>query len=131
MVKQAHEGERQRTHTCCPRCTRVLKVRAHVGRTVKTMVGPVELARPYFYCRACRVGLYPFDDALGLVPGCQQLDMQHAAVQLVTEVPYGLSDSNREILGVQDRPRHPPGGVILSRHALGYPSGTARRASAT
>ena len=93
MVKQAHEGERQRTQACCPRCTRVLKVQAHVGRTVETMVGPVELERPYFYCRACRVGLSPFDDALGLVPGCKQLDMQHAAVQLVTEVPYETAQS--------------------------------------
>jgi hypothetical protein len=93
MVKQAHEGERQRTQACCPRCTRVLKMQAHVGRTVETMVGPVELERPYFYCRACRVGLYPFDDALGLVPGCKQLDMHHAAAQLVTEVPYETAES--------------------------------------
>ena len=71
----------------------MLKVQAHVGRTVETMVGPVELERPYFYCRACRVGLYPFDDALGLVAGCKQLDMQHAAVQLVTEVPYDTAQS--------------------------------------
>jgi hypothetical protein len=93
MVKQAHEGERQRTQASCPRCTRVLKMPAHVGRTVETMVGPVELERPYFYCRACRVGLYPFDDALGLVPGCTQLDRHHAAAQLVTEVPYEPAES--------------------------------------
>jgi len=66
IVKQAHEGEHQRTQTRCPQCTRVLKVQEHVWRTVETMGGPVELGRPYFYCRACRVGLYPLDDALGL-----------------------------------------------------------------
>jgi hypothetical protein len=32
--------------------------------------------------------VYPLDDVLGLVAGCKQLDMQHAAAQLVTEVPY-------------------------------------------
>src|SRR3712207_7566714 len=47
-------------------------------RTVETMVGPVELERPYFYCRACRAGLYPLDDALGLVAGCKQLDMHRS-----------------------------------------------------
>ena len=57
------------------------------------MVGPVELERPYFYCRACRVGLYPLDDVLGLVAGCQQLDMQHAAAKLVTEVLYDTAHS--------------------------------------
>ena len=93
IVQQAHEGERQRTQARCPKCTRVLKVQEHVWRTVETMVGPVTLARPYFYCRACRLGLSPLDDALGLVAGCKQLDMQHAAVQLVTEVPYDTAQS--------------------------------------
>jgi hypothetical protein len=93
IVAHAHAGERQRQQASCPKCARVLKVQAHVGRTVETMVGPVELERPYFYCRTCRVGLYPLDDALGLVAGCKQLDMQHAAAQLVTEVPYDTAQS--------------------------------------
>lgn len=93
IVAHAHTGERQRKQASCPRCARVLKVQDHVWRTVETMVGPVELERPYFYCRSCRVGLYPLDDALGLVPGCKQLDMQHAAAQLVTEVPYDTAQA--------------------------------------
>jgi hypothetical protein len=93
IVAHAYEGERQRKQASCPRCARVLTVQEQVGRTVETMVGPVELERPYFYCRACRVGLYPLDDALGLVAGCKQLDMQHAAVKLVTEVPYDTAQS--------------------------------------
>jgi hypothetical protein len=66
----------------------VLRARDRVGRTVETLVGAIQLERPYFYCRACREGVYPLDDALGVVAGCKQLDMQHAAVQWVTEVPY-------------------------------------------
>jgi hypothetical protein len=93
IVKYAHEGERQRKQASCPRCTRVLKAQDHVWRTVETMVGPVELERPYFYCRACRAGRYPLDEALGLVAGCKQLDMQQAAAQLVTEVPYDTAQS--------------------------------------
>ena len=38
-------------------------------------------------------GVYPLDDALGLVAGCKQLDMQHAAAQLVTEVPYDTAQA--------------------------------------
>src|SRR5437764_1120500 len=49
IVKDAHEGERQRQQASCPRCERVLKAHEHVWRTVETMVGPVELERPYFY----------------------------------------------------------------------------------
>ena len=93
IVTQVHEGERQRTQARCPKCPRLLKVQEHGGRTVETMVGPVALERPYFYCRACRVGFSPFDDALGLVAGCKQLDMQPAAAQLVTEVPYDTAQS--------------------------------------
>ena len=93
IVAHTHEGERQRRQASCPRCTRVLQVQAHVGRTVETMVGPVTLERPYFYCRSCRAGLYPLDEALGLVAACKQLDMQHAAAQLVTEVPYDTAQT--------------------------------------
>jgi hypothetical protein len=59
IVQQAHEGERQRTQARCPKGTWVLKVQEHVRRTVETMVGPVTLERPYFYCRACHMGLSP------------------------------------------------------------------------
>src|SRR5262249_21692119 len=69
-VAHAHEGDRQRQQVSCPRWARVLKVPEHVGRTVETLVGPVALERPDFYGRACRVGLSPLDDALGLVAGC-------------------------------------------------------------
>ena len=74
MVKQAHEGERPRPQARCPRCTRVLKGHDHVWRTVETMGGPGELERPSCYGRACRAGLSPRDDALGLVAGGHQLD---------------------------------------------------------
>jgi uncharacterized protein UPF0236 len=93
IITQAHESERQRTQARCPRCERVLQAQEQVRRTVETMVGPVALERPYFYCRACRVGRYPLDDALGLVAGCKQLDMQQAATKLVTEVPYETAQS--------------------------------------
>ena len=98
IVKYAHEGERQRQQASCPRCARVLKAQDHVWRTVETLVGPVELERPYFYCRACRAGLYPLDDALGVVAGCKQLDLHKAAVNLVTEVPYDTAQSLFHVL---------------------------------
>src|SRR5262245_60592182 len=47
IVKHAHEGERQRKQVSWPRCERVLKTQEHVWRTVETLVGPVELERPY------------------------------------------------------------------------------------
>jgi hypothetical protein len=52
------------------------------------MVGAVELERPYFYCPVCRVGTYPLDEVLGVCTGRMQQDVQQAAVDLATEVPY-------------------------------------------
>jgi Uncharacterised protein family (UPF0236) len=88
IIEHAHRGEATCQHTRCPQCARFLKARAPVSRTVETMVGAVQIERPYFYCRTCRCGVYPLDAALGLAPGRTQLDVHKAAVQLVTEVPY-------------------------------------------
>ena len=88
IIAHAHRGESTRQQTRWPQCDRCLQARAPVSRTVETMVGAVQIERPYFYCRTCRCGVYPLDAALGLAPGRTQLDVHKAAVKLVTEVPY-------------------------------------------
>ena len=88
IVAYAHRGQSTCQQTRCPQCDRVLQARASVSRTVETMVGAVQIERPYFYCRPCHCGVYPLDAALGLAPGRTQLDVHKAAVKLVTEVPY-------------------------------------------
>jgi hypothetical protein len=93
IVAHVSRGEHDRPQVNCPRCAGVLKAGERVCRTVETMVGPVQLERPYFYCRSCRCGHYPFDEAVGVVAGCKQLDLQRAAAQLVTEVPYDTAQS--------------------------------------
>jgi hypothetical protein len=55
------------------------------------MVGAIEVERPYFYCQVCRAGTYPLDAALGLGAGRMQRDVQQAAVDLATEVPYEMA----------------------------------------
>ena len=87
-VEHAHLGEYTRKQVNCPKCDRLLQARSPVQRTVETLVGPVELERPYFYGRACRSGVYPLDEALDLVAGRTQLDVQKVVATLVTEVPY-------------------------------------------
>jgi uncharacterized protein UPF0236 len=88
IVEHTHLGEHTRKQVPCPQCNGLLTARAPVPRTVETLVGPVELERPYFYCRACRRGVYPLDEALDLVAGRTQLDVQKVAAKLVTAVPY-------------------------------------------
>jgi Uncharacterised protein family (UPF0236) len=87
-VEHAHRGEHTRQQSRCPQCDRLLQARDPVQRTVETLVGMVQLERPYFSCPVCRVGLYPLDEVLGLSAGRTQLDVQKAVAKLVTEVPY-------------------------------------------
>jgi hypothetical protein len=101
IIAQVQRSEHDRTQVPCPRCAGVLKAREFVCRTVDTMVGSVQVERPYFYCRPCHVGCYPFDEAVGLVAGCKQLDMHKAAAHVVTEVPYDTAQALfRELTGL-------------------------------
>jgi hypothetical protein len=88
IVDHRHQDEHRRAHLTCVSCERLLTARPAAPRTVSTLVGDLELERPYFYCRSCRQGTYPLDNVLGLRAGRIQLDLQQAAVDLVTEVPY-------------------------------------------
>ena len=88
IVEHAHRGEVTRQSARCPRCHRQLPARPVVARTVETMVGPVQVERPYFYCPSGCGGVYPLDQVLDLAPGRKQLDVQQAAAQVATEMPY-------------------------------------------
>ena len=72
----------------CPQCSRRLRARPSRSRTVETLLGPVTLERPYFYCVACHHGFYPLDEALGLSGQTKQWDVQQAGVKLALEMPH-------------------------------------------
>src|SRR2546428_6907342 len=63
--EHAHRGESTRQQTRCPQCERCWKARAPVSRTVETLVGAVQIWRPYCYGRPWRCGGEPLGDALG------------------------------------------------------------------
>src|SRR4029453_7239299 len=88
IIEQAHVSERTRQYACCPQCGRRLRARPLVPRTVETMVGPVHVERPYFYCTSGCGGGNPFNQALDSGPGASQSGGQTAAAQLAIEMPY-------------------------------------------
>lgn len=88
LLTHAHAGEQSRRHAPCPQCERLITARPAATRTVETMVGSMVFERPYFYCRLCQKGFYPFDSALHIAPGRLQLDVQQAAAKTVIEMPY-------------------------------------------
>jgi Uncharacterised protein family (UPF0236) len=88
IVAHVSRGEHDRTQGTCPQCDGGVRAREFICRTVDTLVGSVQLERPYFYCRACHCGRYPLDEVLGLRAGRLQRDVQQAMADLATELPY-------------------------------------------
>jgi len=101
LVEQSHGEAVEQQTMPCPHCGRLLRARGPHSRTVETMVGPVRLSRPYFYCLRCQEGFYPLDETLQLSEHRKQWDMQKRAASLAAEVPYGTaSDLFSELTGL-------------------------------
>ena len=87
----------------CPHCHQWIKAQSEkVRREIDTVVGPVTLYRPYFYCKRCGFGFYPLDDALGLSPRKVQSDIQELEAWLAAEMPYEtVSEALERCAGIQ------------------------------
>jgi hypothetical protein len=73
----------------CPRCNRTIKAMPQkVRREIDTMIGSIVLYRPYFYCKSCKYGFYPLDEALGLSARKKQHDIQEVETFLASDLPY-------------------------------------------
>jgi hypothetical protein len=72
----------------CRKCGRVLRRWGMSRRRVETLIGGFELKRPYFYCRECKEGFHPLDEALRLAPGEKQYDMEAAGIRVAAEMSY-------------------------------------------
>ena len=73
----------------CPQCSRKIKAAPDkVKREITTLIGSIELHRPYFYCKRCKLGFYPFDEALGLCDRKVQPDVQALEALLAAEMPH-------------------------------------------
>ncbi|NIN68993.1 MAG: ISKra4 family transposase, partial [Anaerolineae bacterium] len=106
LARQRHAEAMEQEKATCPQCGRSVRSLALVPRTVETMVGELTLERPYFYCRRCKQGFCPLDEALELSEHKKQWDIQEAGARLAAEVPFeeaqelfsqltGMSLSNR------------------------------------
>ena len=101
IVKQTHADLIEQEYTECPHCGKALKARGKHPRTVETLIGSINLARPYFYCVDCQQGFYPLDRALDLSSRKKQNDIQKAASSLSAEIPYKPgSELFQELTGI-------------------------------
>jgi hypothetical protein len=73
----------------CPKCSKNIKAwNKSAKRTIESLGGCLDLYRPYFYCKNCKYGFYPLDEALGLAPSPKQYDIQDLEAWLSSELPF-------------------------------------------
>jgi hypothetical protein len=92
----------------CPLCNKQVKAKSEkVKREIETLVGPVVLYRPYFYCHICGFGFYPLDEALGLCNRKVQADVQELEAWLSAEMPFETaSEALERCAGIKLSNRH-------------------------
>lgn len=88
FIRVHHEELFGQQIASCPLCGKKLSKQAETPRTIETLLGCSEIIRPYFYCRDCRHGFYPLDDALKLSDWKKQADLQSLALEFLAEMPF-------------------------------------------
>lgn len=78
----------EQTHAECSECGKSIRKRNDSSRIVETLLGAVEISRPYFYCRDCKLGFSPLDQELEFSPRRKQDDLQQIALEFMAEMPF-------------------------------------------
>lgn len=108
LIKERYGELLEQEYFECPQCGRVLKRRGDpVKKTLDTKLGGIDLYRPYFYCKHCKEGYYPLDEALGLAAGKKQYDVQEMEAYLASQLPYEEAcDSYKKCTGNHTSTQH-------------------------
>lgn len=76
VLKSRGAKERTAPPPVCEECGRTLTRRPQLHRRVlESLHGGIGIERPYFYCRYCRKGYYPFDEELEIAPAKKPYDL--------------------------------------------------------
>ena len=88
FIQVHHQELFEQGTASCPVCGKELKKQADTPRTIETLLGASRISRPYFYCRDCREGFFPVDEALELSKRKKQPDLQSLALEFLAEMPF-------------------------------------------
>jgi hypothetical protein len=89
VINEQGAKERAREKYVCQDCGKMLTKQPQMrSRIVESLNGEIEIERPYFYCKSCQKGYQPYDEEMKIAPQKKQYDLQKAAAELFTEVPY-------------------------------------------
>lgn len=86
LTTDLEDNEQKRT---CPACGGGCEARGEAAR-VLTLPGneSLRLRRQYVVCRVCRLGRFPLDDMLGLLPGSLSPSLHEVVVRLGARLPF-------------------------------------------
>jgi hypothetical protein len=88
FIRVHHQELFEQEIASCPLCGKQVKRHADTPRTIETLLGASTISRPYFYCRDCRHGFFPVDEALELSRRKKQTDLQSLALEFLAEMPF-------------------------------------------
>lgn len=83
---QSRRNSAEATPRC--RCGRPMAYKGDQVRELTTYVGRIRWRRGYYYCRRCRQGRYPLDEALGLEAGQFSDGIQAGVSRLAAREPF-------------------------------------------
>jgi len=74
----------------CPHCQESARFVGYRDKTIISLVGPMELSRPYYHCAHCSSGTWPWDQILRLsqerlTPGAQEVTSLHGILNSFAE----------------------------------------------
>lgn len=64
---------------------------AHRAKTIRTLLGPVQITRGYYHCARCRQGFAPLDGRLGIDSTSLSPGLARACALAGAEMPYATS----------------------------------------
>ncbi len=88
VVQTKYADYLEQKKAVCPYCGQTVRKQGDFSRQVDTLQGTSEITRPYFYCRDCKYGFFPLDEAIGLSERQKQYDLQSLAAEFLAEMPF-------------------------------------------
>lgn len=89
--KEIHKHLLTQKQCSCPKCGKRLNRKQMNNKNYNTLQGSGSVDRPYYYCRDCKIGFHPVDEAMELTRSVHQLDIDEKVLKLSTEMPYKLA----------------------------------------
>ena len=106
LIEQKYVDLLEQQYCACPKCGKRCRRRRDNSKEMRTMQGPSNLKRPWFYCADCSRGFSALDEVLEISRKRYQFDIQKKSVKISAEVPFSVGSEIFEELTGQSISNH-------------------------